>query len=167
MWIGVVHRRPVHHLAQECAAPIKRIDRGLSLSECSVPPDSYKTPGSISGWQHRDNKVEGKKISRWQEKLTSLPCPPEAAECPPFCAPHSSTLNTVMSLDTAVGCHCFDLCQLRFWEQFTRSSLVQADLDSSLSIASGQCPLCTVCTIHDAQPGLCLVGDICYVIPTV
>lgn len=58
MWIGVVQRRPVHHLAQECAAPIKRIDRGLSLSECSVPPDSYKTPGSISGWQHRDNERE-------------------------------------------------------------------------------------------------------------
>jgi len=58
MWIGVVQRRPVHHLAQECVAPIKRTDRGLSLSECSVPPDSYKTPGSISRWQHRDNERE-------------------------------------------------------------------------------------------------------------
>lgn len=55
---------------------------------------------------------ERKKISRWQKRLTSLPCPPEAAACPPPCAPLSSTLNTVMSLDTAAGCHWFDLCQL-------------------------------------------------------
>lgn len=81
MWIGGVQRRPVHHLAQECAAPIKRIDRGLSLSECSVPPDSYKTPGSISGWQHRDNERERRSVAGRSGSPPSLvllrrPCAP-------------------------------------------------------------------------------------------